>query len=321
MDRIIRIKLDSRQAEQGIDRLDNDMRGLGRTIAQDGRVEVEGVADAFVRIDRSVAQFGFSQRDTINVVEGLTKAFAASGATAQEVSSVLVQLGQGLGAGALQGEELRAVLEASIPVSEAIAKGFGVTTGQLKKLGAEGKLTTDRVFVALQKALPEFQSAFDKAVPTIAQGATVAGNAITKFVGEFEKITGIGAAVSQSLIDLAGGFDLLTDAVSGGQLSAVTSSYSRQISQVREEFAKLIDIVSSIPGELSESLTTADNDFVRISQRIVSVIGQALDSVLFDIDLTFDATANYGGSTAKLLQEAFFKYYSEYPRRCAGGNC
>jgi tape measure domain-containing protein len=365
MDRIIRIKLDSRQAEQGIDRLDNDMRGLGRTagglqtkisgvaaaisaviggvaiqrlgqlsdswtrfgnsvrqasstieqfnaiqealyrIAQDGRVEVEGVADAFVRIDRSVAQFGFSQRDTINVVEGLTKAFAASGATAQEVSSVLVQLGQGLGAGALQGEELRAVLEASIPVSEAIAKGFGVTTGQLKKLGAEGKLTTDRVFVALQKALPEFQSAFDKAVPTIAQGATVAGNAITKFVGEFEKITGIGAAVSQSLIDLAGGFDLLTDAVSGGQLSAVTSSYSRQISQVREEFAKLIDIVSSIPGELSESLTTADNDFVRISQRIVSVIGQALDSVLFDIDLTFDATANYGGSTAKLLQEAF----------------
>lgn len=31
MDRIIRIRLDSRQAEQGINRLDDDMRGLGRT--------------------------------------------------------------------------------------------------------------------------------------------------------------------------------------------------------------------------------------------------------------------------------------------------
>jgi len=365
MDRIIRIKLDSRQAEQGIDRLDNDMRGLGRTanglqtrisgvaaaisaviggvalqrlgqlsdswtrfgnsvrqasstieqfnaiqeslyrIAQDGRVEVEGVADAFVRIDRSVAQFGFSQRDTIQVVEGLTKAFAASGATAQEVSSVLVQLGQGLGVGALQGDELRSVLEASQPVAAAIAREFGVTTGQLKKLGEEGKLTTDRVFVALQKALPEFQQAFDKAVPTIAQGATVAGNAITKFVGEFDKLTGLGAAVSQSLIDLADGFDTLTDAVSGGQLSAVTSSYSRQISQIRDEFSNLVTEIKELPSATSEAIASSDNDFVRLARRLVTTVGQALDAVLIDIDLTFDATAAYGGSTAKLLQQAF----------------
>lgn len=365
MDRIIRIKLDSRQAEQGIDRLDNDMRGLGRTadglktrisgvaaaisaviggvalqrlgqlsdswttfgnrvrqaatsiekfnaiqealyrIAQSGRVEIDGVATAFQRIDASVSQFGFSQRDTINVVEGLTKAFAASGATAQEVSSVLVQLGQGLGAGALQGEELRAVLEASIPVSKAIAREFVVSTGQLKKLGEEGKLTTDRVFVALQKALPEFQQAFDKAVPTIAQGATVAGNAITKFVGEFDKLTGVGAAVSQSLIDLADGFDTLTDAVSGGQLSAVTSSYSRQISQIRDEFSNLVTEIKELPSATSEAIASSDNDFVRLARRLVKTVGQALDAVLIDIDLTFDATAAYGGSTAKLLQQAF----------------
>ena len=69
-------------------------------IAKDSRVELEGVAEAYRRISNSVSEYGFSAEDTHNVVEGLTKAFKANGTTAQEVSSVLVQPGQGLGSGA-----------------------------------------------------------------------------------------------------------------------------------------------------------------------------------------------------------------------------
>lgn len=293
-----------RQTTQTIEQFNAVQESVYR-IAQSGRVDVEGVASAFQRIDSSVSAFGFSQRSVINVVEGLTKAFAAGGATAQEVSSVLVQLGQGLGSGALQGEELRAVLEASLPVSRAIAKEFGVNVGQLKALGEQGKLTTEMVFVALQRALPEFQKVFDRAIPTITQGLTVANNSITQFVGEFDKLTGVSGTVSGALISLAASLDTVTDSFRFGQVSAISESYKRQFDIVKAEILTFIEQVKQIPSQVSGALDFSDNRFVQSAAKITNSIGKALDLLTIDIDLTFDATANHGGSVAELLKDSF----------------
>ena len=293
-----------RQTTQTIEQFNAVQEAVYR-IAQSGRVDIEGVASAFQRIDGAVSAFGFSQRSVINVVEGLTKAFAAGGASAQEVSSVLVQLGQGLGTGALQGEELRAVLEASLPVSKAIAREFGVNVGQLKALGEQGKLTTERVFGALQNSLPEFQRAFDKSIPTITQGLTVANNSLTQFVGEFDKLTGTSESVSRALIDLSGALDSVTDSFSFGKVSAISDAYSRQFDIVKSELANLIDEVKAFPDSISESLDFSDNRFAKSASVITGTIGKALELLTVDIDLTFDLTANHGGSTAALLKDSF----------------
>lgn len=198
-------------------------------IAQSGRVDVEGVAFSFQRIDNAVKEFGFSQAAVLDVVNGLTLAFKANGASAQEVSSILIQLSQGLGSGALQGEELRAVLEASLPVSRAIAKEFGVNVGQLKELGAAGELTTERVFRAIQKELPAFEAAFAKAIPSIADSATVASNSITQFVGTFNEATGVGEAASVAIRDLASAFDQLSLLINAGFFTEFGDLFSGQI--------------------------------------------------------------------------------------------
>lgn len=198
-------------------------------IAQSGRVDVEGVAAAFQRIDNAVKETGASQSDVIDVVDGLTKAFAANGATAAEVSSTLVQLSQGLGAGRLNGDELRAVMEASLPVARAIAKEFGVNVGQLKDLGEAGELVTDRVFKAIKSELPAFQAAFDQAIPTIASSITVADNSLTKFIGTFNEATGIGEAVAVAIRDIAGALDELSTLIDAGVFGEFGNLFSGQI--------------------------------------------------------------------------------------------
>lgn len=198
-------------------------------IAQSGRVDVEGVAAAFQRIDNAVKDTGASQSDVIDVVDGLTKAFAANGATAAEVSSTLVQLSQGLGAGRLNGDELRAVMEASLPVARAIAKEFGVNVGQLKDLGEAGELVTDRVFKAIKSELPAFQAAFDQAIPTIASSITVADNSLTKFIGTFNEATGIGEAVAVAIRDIAGALDELSTLIDAGVFGEFGDLFSGQV--------------------------------------------------------------------------------------------
>jgi tape measure domain-containing protein len=252
------------------------------SIAQSGRVDVEGVALAFQRIDNAVKEFGFSQADVLDVVDGLTKAFKANGSTAAEVSSILTQLSQGFGNGVLNGDELKSVMEASLPVAKAIAKEFGVNVGQLKDLGAEGKLVSERVFKAIKNELPEFQAAFEKAIPSIADSITVADNSLTKFIGTFNETTGVGAALSETIIDLSKAFDELSLLLSSGYFTEFGDLFSGQIDRALGSLDELAsrfgitqdDIVLSSKawsGEISQLLKDAFINAVPNVQAFVQI--------------------------------------------------
>jgi tape measure domain-containing protein len=89
---------------------------------------------------------------------GLTKAARLSGAGAAEAQGALLQLKQAFASGTLSGDELRAVLEAMPAFTQAVAKEtdrLGLTTNatsaDIKKLGSEGKITSDILFAASKK--------------------------------------------------------------------------------------------------------------------------------------------------------------------------
>lgn len=205
-------------------------------IAQSGRSDIEGVALSFQRIDNAVKEFGYNQSDVLDVVDGLTKALKSNGQTAQEVSSVLIQLSQAFAKGRLDGDELRSVMEASLPISRAIAKEFGVNVGQLKDLGEQGKLVSETVFKGLIKALPEFQAAFDKSIPTIADSFTIANNSAKRMVGTFNELTGVGEQFSSLIVDLSKAFDELSVLMASGALSEFGDIFIQQIAVTRTAF-------------------------------------------------------------------------------------
>jgi tape measure domain-containing protein len=99
----------------------------------------KGVADLYGRLRPA----GIALKDIETVYNGVNKAALAAGLTNADTSGVFLQLSQALGSGALQGDELRSIMEAMPAVGQAVAKVMGVTVGEVKKLGADGKITTD----------------------------------------------------------------------------------------------------------------------------------------------------------------------------------
>jgi tape measure domain-containing protein len=275
------------------------------SIAKEARVDIEGVAEAYQRISNSVADFGFNAKQSLDVVEGLTKAFKANGASAQEVSSVLVQLGQGLGSGALQGEELRAILEASLPVSRALAKEFGVTVGELKRLGSEGQLTTERVFTALQKALPEFDTAFDKASKTIADGLQVAGNSITRLIGLTSEATGASETFADSLIDLSNSIDLLADSIASGAAGKIAELFRFQLQQVASDVKATTSFIFDDWDSLSKSIqmsTGSTTEFVgQAFLNIIPNIRTLTQVIAVEITAAVDKLGSYADAVQATL--------------------
>ena len=106
---------------------------------------LQGVTDITARL----APLGTSVEDIRTVFFGFNTAAKLAGSSAQESSNAFRQLAQALGSGRLAGDEFRSVSEQVPTILAPIAEELGVTIGQLKKLAADGKLTSDVVLRAL----------------------------------------------------------------------------------------------------------------------------------------------------------------------------
>jgi tape measure domain-containing protein len=129
----------------------NQVQASVARIATTLRLSNTEAADSFASLYASLRPTGITVEELEKAFIGFSAAARNSGATAQETSNALIQLKQGLASGVLQGEELRSIREQAPLAAQAIAKELGVSIGELKNLGAEGKVTTDVVLRALGK--------------------------------------------------------------------------------------------------------------------------------------------------------------------------
>ena len=178
-------------------------------ISQRTRASMEGTAEVYAKVARNANTLGLSQVEVLGFTESLNQAIALSGSTAQQAEAGIRQLGQAIGSGALRGDELNSILENTSEVAAVIAKGMGVPIGQIRKLGAEGKITADKIVESFAKAREELAERFAKTVPTVAQSVQVLQNAWTKFIGELDSSTGITRTIAQGIIWIANNMETL----------------------------------------------------------------------------------------------------------------
>ena len=87
------------------------------------------------------SQFG-SNQNIVKFTETMQKMFKIGGTPIANQSGAMLQLQQAIGLGRLQGQDLRILAEDAPLVETAIAKYMKKSTGEIKKLGAEGKITS-----------------------------------------------------------------------------------------------------------------------------------------------------------------------------------
>jgi len=182
-------------------------------ISQRSRSSFETNATLFNRLALSTKELGISLEETLQLTESLNQAVIISGASAQEASAGLIQLSQGLASNRLSGDELRSVLEQLPAVANVIAKELGITRGELKFFGEQGKLSADIVIRAFRNAREELAAKFGKTVPTIGQSFVILNNAAVRFVGNLNKGTGIATNFSNLIIKMAENFDDLAKGI------------------------------------------------------------------------------------------------------------
>lgn len=180
--------------------------------ADDARSSIESYTDLYAKLMRSSASVAKNEEEVARATTIVSKAFVAGGAAASEQAAGVLQLGQALGSGFLQGDELRSIRENAPLLAQAIADEFNTTIGGLKELGSKGELTSDRVFKAILKAGASIEAQFNATNATMADGFTRIKNALTEYVGIGGQASGVSQSITQGLIMIADNFDKVANA-------------------------------------------------------------------------------------------------------------
>lgn len=172
-------------------------------ISQDSRSSLDSTASLYSRLERATRSAGTSTSDLINLTETINKAFIVSGATTAEAESAVIQLSQGLASGTLRGEEFNSVNEQGNRLIVALSESLGVTSGKLRELAFDGKLTTDVVVKGLLQQGDKIATEFTKTMQTFGQATTIATNNLTEWVGSSVTVKAIVGEMGDGVVSLS----------------------------------------------------------------------------------------------------------------------
>lgn len=184
-------------------------------IAQKTRSSLDGTAIAYQRIEQATQKYYKSGYEVGKAVETVNKAMIVSGAATAEAHGAIIQFTQSLGAGYMQAQEFNSVNEQTPRLMQMLVDSTGKTRAELKKLGEQGKLTTEMWLKALEEGAAKIDTEYGKMTATFAQSLQVATNNMTKFIGQSSVISSTVQGAGQAFVVLSEHLDQVMIAMAG----------------------------------------------------------------------------------------------------------
>lgn len=228
-------------------------------LADSTRSGLTETVDLYAKLLQATKGVAKSEEDVARATKIVNQAFKAGGAAASEQASGILQLGQALSSGFLQGEELRTLRENAPLLAQAIADEFETTIGGLKELGSQGELVSERVFRGILNGQPKIEAAFKKTDSTIAEGFQRVQNALTEYVGSADDAVGATKKVSDAMNYLADNIEIVVAAgvlLSSAMLAPMLGLLVRALPMIRNA-AIALAAVGTAAGAAGKGLALA----------------------------------------------------------------
>ena len=194
---------------------------------------LNAVADLYQKVARNAEQYGLNAKQVTTVTETFTNVLRLAGADANSASSAILQFGQALGAGALRGDELNSIIEATAgEILPILAAELGVSAGAIRGLAEDGVITGQVLIDALSAAADDVSRRTSNMSVTIGGALVVLQN---KFLELGTTATPAFDAVAQAILFVANNLDtaVIAAGVFFGAFAAV------KIASITAEFISL----------------------------------------------------------------------------------
>lgn len=266
-------------------------------LSQRTRSDLGETIGLYTQIANATRDAGVGQEVLLEVVETINQAVQLSGTSAQAAQAALVQLGQGLASGTLRGEELNSILEQTPALAQAIADGLGITRGELRRYGEEGRITAQAVIEALQRQRDVVAGQFAQLPLTVGQAVTQLRNAGTRLLGVFNDASGATSGLAQVIADFAA--FIQSDQVIGAVIE-FANTWSQAFADITQDASDAIAIIrgatTDLVGDGRDAVSILSDAFLQLPRNlrtvariVTTVFAGVVDSLVADATLAKEA--------------------------------
>jgi len=186
----------------------------------------------------------------------------------------------------LRGQELNSVMEQTPAVAQAIARGLGITIGQLRKFAEEGKLTAEAVVTALKDQGSIIDDEFTKIPPTYGQALQVFGTGLSRVVNEVDQALGISSTLVSSLLK------------QGRKLNEIAPSIGIKVNAISEAIKKAKIQIKELLGIEPEKSSFSF---------FIEELSKGINTFAKTIKNAFDPIFNFGKNVLNLFEEIYIQ--------------
>lgn len=260
-----------RRLSSGAGEASSNFRQLMTIASETGNALPDTVA-LWENLVAQAGELGRTNGQIMKLVGTLQKMGAVGGASQTEMANSLRQFGQAMASGTVRAEEFASILENTPEITRQIAKGLGISLGELRMRMLDGKLTAQDVLGAIESQAEEVNTEFAKLPRTVSQ----AGNALR---------TSLGGALAEldSQIGTSRNLAWLMDTIATGiRVSSGTLDDDAEFNRLIGERARLLAEIDKVSGEdafsqwkagsLSADLAKVNSEIERLQQLRVQMI-------------------------------------------------
>jgi len=228
---------------------------------------LQATGDLFTRLNTVGKEMGMTQQQALDLTKTVTQAIQIGGGSAQASEAAVQQFIQAMQGGVLRGEEFNSMMENGYGLAEALAKGLGVTTDELRKMAENGELSAERVIKALQSQATQIQETYNQFPTTISNALQKISTQWQILIGEMDQANGSSATVANALSIIADNLGILKvffdDVAEGigwfqGKLSEIDPS---TIEAIRSTLSAVYDTIKTVISSMAGIAETAWSAF------------------------------------------------------------
>ena len=170
-------------------------------------------------------------------------------------------------------------------MAQAIADGLGITIGELREYGKQGKLSAQTVFEALQSQAGVLEEEFARTNRTIGQSFTILENSGIRLAGIINNVAGANESLGGAIRDVAAALDAITESDVAFYMDVLTGT----IGAIVDVFTNVIDKIQQFISQDDEVLGYASIFAkIRLGVELLSA------SIQFLTDLIADSFCRHG---------------------------
>lgn len=246
--------------------------------------------DSFIRNADALTELGYATGQQLDMAEALNNAMVISATRGQQAEAVHRAWTNALALGELRGQNLNTVIQGSTRLTKALADSMGVSTNELRKLGAEGKITSTAM-VGVTRELETLRAEADAMPATLTDSFVLLGNSLMQFLGQVDQATGATSWLAGEIIALSDSIEESAQRWKDGdvpllQWMEAAANLSRELGLLRESVEDTRTEIEQVDDSVAEArLAFADlADQMSINENMRAFAPDLVDDIQEVVD-------------------------------------